>query len=116
MKRIEFRLQLTDKPPLLLTELEDEFNAMRTELKRDVKPQKTIERMYVDDIAHLVWEILRYRRLKVALLNSAYRTAMFELLTTDLGALSVEAAAELVERWFTDDAAEKEIVKLLARY
>src|SRR5947209_15575710 len=116
MKRIEFRLRLTDDPLLLMTEVKGEFIALRTDLKRDVNPQNVIERMFVNDIAHIVWEIMRYRRLKAALLNSAYRTALFELLTADLGALSEEAAAKLVERWFTDQAAQKEVASHLAKY
>lgn len=40
-----------------------------------------IEQMYVADIAHLVWEILRLRRCKAGSINSVFRAALETLLT-----------------------------------
>jgi hypothetical protein len=48
--------------PLLLTESKDEFNLIRDTLNEQIKPRGIIEQMYVEDIAYLVWEILRLRR------------------------------------------------------
>ena len=37
--------------------------------------------MYVEDIAYLVWEILRLRRSKAAIINLAFRDALTEVVT-----------------------------------
>ena len=37
--------------------------------------------MYVEDIAHLVWDILRLRRNKAAIVNLAVRPALEEIVT-----------------------------------
>ena len=67
--------------PLLLTESKDEFNLIRDTLNEQIKPRGIIEQMYVEDIAYLVWEILRLRRGKVAILNLAFRDALTEVVT-----------------------------------
>ena len=47
---------------LLITKSRDEFNLIRDTLNDQIKPRGIIEQIYVEDIAHLVWEILRLRR------------------------------------------------------
>jgi hypothetical protein len=41
--------------------------------------------MYVHDISSIVWEILRLRRCKVVIINSAFRSALQNLLGQLLG-------------------------------
>jgi hypothetical protein len=41
--------------------------------------------MYVHDICSLVWEILRFRRCKVVIINAAFRRALEYLLVQLLG-------------------------------
>ena len=67
--------------PLLLTEFKDEFNLIRDNLNDQIKPRGIIEQMYVEDIAYLVWEILRLRRSKAAIINLAFRDALTEVVT-----------------------------------
>ena len=62
-------LTLFSKPQLLITESAEDFAALNAALMEEIKPRGTIERLYVDDIAALVWEILRLRRCKVAIVN-----------------------------------------------
>jgi hypothetical protein len=59
---------------LLITESADEFDALRNAFDQEIKPRGIIEQMYVHDISSLVWEILRLRRCKVVIINSAFRT------------------------------------------
>jgi hypothetical protein len=61
--------------PLLITESADEFDALRDAFEREIKPRAIIEQMYVHDICSIVWEILRLRRCKVVIINSAFRSA-----------------------------------------
>src|SRR5262245_11778276 len=73
-------LALLPKSPLLITESADEFDALRDAFEQEIKPRGIIEQMYVHDICSIVWEILRLRRCKVVIINSAFRSALEELL------------------------------------
>src|SRR6266700_8022222 len=73
-------LTLLPKLPLLITESADEFDALRGAFEREIKPRGIIEQMYVHDICAIVWEILRLRRCKVVIINSAFRSALEDLL------------------------------------
>src|SRR5258708_30762901 len=78
MRRNE--LTLLPKLPLLITEAADEFDALRDAFEQEIKPRGIIEHMYVHDISSIVWEILRLRRCKVVIINSAFRSALQDLL------------------------------------
>src|SRR5262245_56442474 len=73
-------LALLPKTPLLITESADEFDALRDAFEQEIKPRGIIEQMYVHDICAIVWEILRLRRCKVVIINSAFRRALEDLL------------------------------------
>src|SRR5215475_8591380 len=73
-------LALLPKSPLLVTECAEEFDALRHAFEQEIKPRGIIEQMYVHDICAIVWEILRLRRCKVAIINSAFRSALEDLL------------------------------------
>ena len=112
-------LTLLPKLPLLITEPADEFDALRDAFEQEIKPRGIIEHMYVHDICAIVWEILRLRRCKVVIINSAFRSALCGLLT-DLrqpGQYYVEDEAKaLAHAWFTDQEAKKEVSELLSRF
>jgi hypothetical protein len=77
------------------------------------KPRGIVEQMYVHDICSIVWESLRLRRCKVVIINSAFRSALEDLLTQllrqpgqsqyDCGVR--DEAQELAHGWFTDKEA-----------
>jgi hypothetical protein len=69
------------KPPLLASESADEFNTLYGALERDVAPRDAIERIYLADFCNHVWEIVRLRRAKVAIINKAYHLALTDVLT-----------------------------------
>ena len=73
-------LALLPKLPLLITEAADEFDALRDAFEQEIKPRGIIEQMYVHDICSIVWEILRLRRCKVVIVNTAFRSALQHLL------------------------------------
>src|SRR5262252_7815411 len=73
-------LALLPKLPLLITESAEEFDALCDAFEREIKPRGIIEQMYVHDISSIVWEILRLRRCKVVIINSAFRSALEHLL------------------------------------
>ena len=101
-------LTLLPKLPLLITESADEFDALRDAFEREIKPRGIIEQMYVHDISSIVWEILRLRRCKVVIINSAFGGALQSLLEQLLrqpGQSEYDVADEaeaLAQAWFTD--------------
>src|SRR5215475_8370841 len=115
-------LALLPKSPLLITESADEFNAWRDAFEQEIKPRGIIERMYVHDICSIVWEILRLRRCKVVIINSAFRSALENLLKQLLRRpgqyeYQVENEAQPVAHaWFTDQEAKKQVSEILSRF
>ena len=103
--------------PLLLTESKDEFNLIRDNLNDQIKPRGIIEQMYVEDIAYLVWEILRLRRSKAAIINSAFRDALTKVVTQLLSNpgdwKNRQKAEKLAREWFSDPDVKKQIAGLL---
>ena len=120
MRRNE--LTLLPKLPLLITEAADEFDALRDAFEQEIKPRGIIEHMYVHDISSIVWEILRLRRCKVVIINSAFRSALQDLLKQVLRQPGqyehhVEGEAQiLAQSWFTDQESKKEVSELLSRF
>ena len=114
-------LTLLPKLPLLITESAEEFEALRDAFEQEIKPRGIIEQMYVHDISAIVWEILRLRRCKVVVINSAFRSALEHLLARLLRQpgeyeYDVEDEAQaLAQVWFTDEAAKKRVSELLSR-
>jgi hypothetical protein len=115
-------LTLLPKSPLLITESADEFDAVRDAFEQEIKPHGIIEQMYVHDISSIVWEILRLRRCKVVIINSAFRSALQNLLKQVLRQpgqyqYEVEDEAEaLAQAWFTDQEAKKQVSEILSRF
>ena len=115
-------LALLPKTPLLITESADEFDALRDAVEQEIKPRGIIEQIYVHDICDIVWEIRRLRRCKVAIINSAFRTALEHLLSQLLEQPDqddydeVEEAEALARAWFTDQEAKKRVSEILSRF
>src|SRR5262245_28640988 len=109
-------LAVLPKLPLLITESAEEFDALRDAFEREIKPQGIIEQMYVHDICAIVWEILRLRRCKVVIINSAFRSALQSLLSSEPGGYEYHEAKALAQAWFTDQEAKKAVSELLGHF
>src|SRR5215831_13871119 len=115
-------LALLPKLPLLITESADQFDALRDAFEREIKPRWIIEQMYVHDICSLVWEILRLRRCKVVIINSALRSALEDLLVQLLRHPRGyehdvrDEAQTLAHAWFTDKEAKEQVSETLSRF
>ena len=117
-------LALLPKLPLLITESAEEFDALRDAFEQEIKPRGIIEQMYVHDICSIVWEVVRLRRCKVVIINSAFRSALEELLQRllrDPGQFLYdeqlkEQAQDLAHAWFTDAEAKKQVSETLSRF
>jgi hypothetical protein len=88
---------------------------------KDIVPRNTIERIYVDDIAALVWEIKRLRRCKVAIVNIAFKHALSHTVyrlagEPQVGTPEREWYEAIVRDWFSKQEARKEVLELLAEF
>jgi hypothetical protein len=63
------------KPPLLATEDPNQYDALLTELAREVRPSDFTEWLWVKDIADLTWDIIRYRCIKASYVDGRFRSA-----------------------------------------
>ena len=72
------------KPPLLATEDPNQYDALLTELAREVRPSDFIEWLWVKDIADLTWDIFRYRRIKASYVDGRFRFALVQQLNLAL--------------------------------
>ena len=72
------------KPPLLATEDPNQYDALLTELAREVTPSDFIEWLWVKDIADLTWDIFRYRRIKASYVDGRFRFALVQQLNLAL--------------------------------
>jgi hypothetical protein len=107
------------RPVLLKGESKDEFAALVEELNRDVQPKQFIERMYVNDIAELTWEIIRLRRVKATLINNGFHRALASILRRILFppgtalADTVLAPDRLAYEWLTSHETKERVSGLL---
>jgi hypothetical protein len=130
------------RPLLLRSESEGEFDQLVRALKAEIQPYGVIEDMYVAEIAIIIWEILRFRRCKMTILNAALRQALINFIDksswrqvpredreTDYTGLQLgvelpmsEAECErwrkvgdLAKRWFSSKSARQEVSSILRR-
>jgi len=112
-------LAVLPKLPLLITESADEFDALRDAFEQEIKPRGIIEQMYVHDFCSIVWEILRLRRGRAAIVNAAFRDALVHVLTeclTKPGKLQLDLDDQvqtLALAWFKNEQGKKRVAKTL---
>jgi hypothetical protein len=98
------------KTPLLITESAQDFAALTAALTQEIKPRGIIERIYVADIAALVWEILRLRRCKTVIVNTAFKTAVASVVRRVSGLPlwpKTERVDDLANDWFFEAESQK---------
>lgn len=107
--------------PLLISESNEEFQHLAKDLRKEIKPRGIVERIFVDDIAHLTWEIARLRRCQAGIINLQFREALADVLWKVLppGAQPSdrpEQARDLADRWFVERNAKSEVRGRLAEF
>ena len=108
--------------PLLIGRSRNEFVALRKALEREIGPHGIVEQLYVSDVVHLVWDILRLRRSKAGIINVAFRRVLATLLTQllqrpeQLPSDVQDKAAALANAWFTDEKAKKQVAQILRQF
>jgi hypothetical protein len=116
---------LRSMPPLLSTESQDQFVSLREELEQEIQPKGVIERTYVHDIASIIWEIQRFRRFQIVIINSSCFAALQKILQQllcrpsdfDVIHFHAHAAEDLARSWFDKNKkAQTRVAKLLRTF
>jgi hypothetical protein len=92
---VEIRNMLGE-PPLLATEDPNQYDALLTELAREVRPSAFIEWLWAKDIADLTWDTIRYRRIKASYVDRRIQTKLVGQLGFE-GQRSLDAAVDELE-------------------
>lgn len=100
-------------PALLDGEDKRAYKALRDQIFGYVKPKDIFEKMFADDIMNLQWELMRWRRLKVALMNTEQQADARHTLIAYAGNPDMQKA---LEGWAREDAEETENVKQMLAY
>jgi hypothetical protein len=101
-------------PPLLKGEDLESYAQLLAGVKASVDPADFLEEMWTNDVVQETWEIVRWRRSKAALLNSAMPDALGELLVRRSLKLFPKAK-HLAEAWAAGKPSDvKEVNDLLA--
>jgi hypothetical protein len=98
------------------------MSVIRNELRKEIKPRSFIERVYVDDLAYIIWEIRLLRRTK----NSLIRYEMQPALKALLGHLLVESdfqssqsqmvAKKLAVGWYRNKKDQAQVEVILTQF
>jgi hypothetical protein len=103
--------------PVLSTESKEQFESLRADFTNSIGPQDVIERMFCGEIACLVWEIMRWRRVRDAMLNSAMQNALHDILVEDLSELEGgDETIDYLAKWLTSEETRNEILEMLKKY
>jgi hypothetical protein len=106
-------------PLVLSTEKVDDFLALQADFEQEISPKGAIERMYVHDVAALVWDIRRFRNAKTAFINNAFASALLEIIRRIMptSEITLDAKAERLARgWFLEQKTRIEVEELLATH
>jgi hypothetical protein len=86
--------------PLLPHDAADNFATLLARLTAAVAPADVVEEGWVIDVADLLWEAARLRRLKAAVLTACAQQGMWQLLWS----INVDRSLDVSRRWAARDA------------
>jgi hypothetical protein len=106
--------------PVLITESKTDLDELQAALMQELAPRGVVEKIFVADIANLVWELRRLRRSKTAIWNMESKDAMHRILCGPGGWFATEdrhrkeETASAVRHWLSN-AGEEDIFDRLER-
>ncbi len=106
-------VELPQEDELPRFEARFDYNDLYANLKREIRPQGAIEIIYFEDLTHLVWEILRLRRSKAAIIKLKLRDAFIRVINQVYEFDDVEG---LANDWFVDADVKKQVSEILEKY
>jgi hypothetical protein len=103
------------KPPLLVTENREDYDALFVSVARTIAPANTLEWLSARSYVDLVWEIGRLRRAKAAIINATRLDALRMVFESMLPEADdrLEMAARMADQWFVNPDERPGLLKLL---
>jgi hypothetical protein len=98
--------------PVLITERKEEFDELHAALRQELAPRGIVEKLFVADIANLVWEMRRLRRSKTAILDMASKNAVQHILCGEGGFAGADRhwAEKASAVWLTHAGIREDII------
>jgi len=97
------------RAPLIRGEEVSNYDTVLARIAAAVKPADFVEETFLRDVADLLWDAIRMRRMKADLLSSTAHEGMRELLRN----LGVEESNNLAKCWAAGDTQEKQEAEAL---
>lgn len=94
---------LLGSPPLLNGEDAGAYDALYDRILETVRPKDVLEEIWVRDVIDLIWETLRLRRLKTALMKAASHEGLRTILEDLNGPFGFVGTDESVGGWMRGD-------------
>jgi hypothetical protein len=115
--------ELFGKPPLFAGERESDFNMLLARVAVDLKPVNAIEWFWAYDIAVLVWEAQRWRRLRASMLREAQQKELQKAIHNSLAMKGTgakypqleETASQLARDWVAGYAVHEVVDECFSR-
>jgi hypothetical protein len=97
--------------PVLITESKTDFDELHAALRQELAPRGVVEKLFVADIANLVWELRRLRRSKTAIWNMESKHSVHGILCRSEGGFAAadrrgEEKASEVWLWLSNAGRE----------
>ena len=113
--------QLLSNPPLLITESKAEYAKLHADLMQEIRPNGVLEKIFVADLVNIVWEILRLRRCKNAIINMAFIKAVHSIIykcagEPSYGSSELDWVHQAAIEWFTDPKTRKEVQNMIGEF
>jgi hypothetical protein len=105
-------------PPLIAGEDAAAYEELLGRMADAVQPENIIDEFSVRNLAYLVWDVLRLRRLKAKYLEAVAHKGLEEIIMQrrDSGLVAFDHAADLARRWARREPdAIKDVDKFLAK-
>jgi hypothetical protein len=110
-------------PAAMVAASDQQLSVIRNELRKEIKPKSFIERMYVDDLGYIIWEIRQLRVIK----NSLIRYEMHPALTAILQHVLAESdtlnnsnnqrlAKRLAAGWHGNKKDQAQVERILTQF
>jgi hypothetical protein len=110
-------------PTALAQASEQQLEAIRNELRKEIKPKSFVERIYVDDLAYVIWDIRLLRRIKNSLIRYEMQAALRAILEHVMANSDFlhnsriqSTAKKLAAGWYWNKKDQDKVEKIFAQF
>ena len=94
------QLSIFGPSPVVTGEDANAYNALLTQVSKEVQPSTTVERIWVREVVDDTWELLRFRRAVTNLISYAIPFSLQQVLAQIVGVSTNSSwVNEIVKKW-----------------